>query len=126
MKNNQIFPEIDDKGIGVCNNEIFLEACNSLKIKPELVLSDGYAVKGLEIDNKAVIKGDTKSASIAAASIVAKVYRDNLMKEYAEKYPYYGFDGNVGYGSSKHIEAIKEHGPCEIHRRSFLNNILGC
>lgn len=83
--------EIDDKGIGVCNNEIFLEACNSLKIKPELVLSDGYAVKGLEIDNKAVIKGDTKSASIAAASIVAKVYRDNLMKEYAEKYPCYGF-----------------------------------
>ena len=118
--------EIDDKGIGVCNNEIFLEACNSLKIKPELVLSDGYAVKGLEIDNKAVIKGDTKSASIAAASIVAKVYRDNLMKEYAEKYPCYGFECNVGYGSSKHIEAIKEYGPCEIHRRSFLNNILGC
>lgn len=118
--------EIDEKGIGVCNNEIFLEACNSLEIKPELVLSDGYAVKGLEIDNKAVIKGDTKSASIAAASIVAKVYRDNLMKEYAEKYPHYGFEGNVGYGSSKHIEAIKEHGPCEIHRRSFLNNILGC
>lgn len=116
--------EIDEKGIGVCNNEIFLEACNSLDIKPRLVLSDGYAVKGLNIDNKAVIKGDTKSASIAAASIVAKVYRDNLMKEYAEKYPYYGFEANVGYGSSKHIEAIKKHGPCEIHRRSFLNNIL--
>ena len=91
-----------------------------------MVLSDGYAVKGLEIDNKAVIKGDTKSASIAAASIVAKVYRDNLMKEYAEKYPCYGFECNVGYGSSKHIEAIKEYGPCEIHRRSFLNNILWC
>ena len=59
--------EIDDKGIGVCNNEIFLEACNSLKIKPELVLSDVYAVKGLEIDNKAVIKGDTNSEYIAAA-----------------------------------------------------------
>lgn len=117
--------EIDKEGIGVCNNAIFLEACKSLDITPQLVLSDGYAVKGLEIDNKAVIKGDTKSASIAAASIVAKVYRDNLMKEYALKYPCYGFEANVGYGSTKHIEAIKENGPCEIHRKSFLNNILG-
>lgn len=116
--------EIDKEGIGVCNNSIFLEACKYLKIVPQLVLSDGYAVKGLDIDNKAVIKGDTKSASIAAASIVAKVYRDNLMKEYALKYPGYGFEANVGYGSSKHIEAIKENGPCEIHRKSFLNNIL--
>ena len=117
--------EIDSKGIGVCNNEIFLESCNTLAVTPELVLSDGYTVKGIEIDNKAVIKGDTKSASIAAASIVAKVYRDNLMKEYALTYPMYGFEGNAGYGSSKHIDAIKEYGPCEIHRRSFLKNILG-
>ena len=116
--------EIDSRGIGVCNNEVFLEACNSLEVKPDLVLSDGYTVKGIKIPNKSVIKGDTKSASIAAASIVAKVYRDNLMKEYALKYPGYGFEANVGYGSSKHIEAIKENGPCEIHRKSFLNNIL--
>ncbi|MBQ5695090.1 MAG: ribonuclease HII [Clostridium sp.] len=116
--------EIDKRGIGVCNNEVFLEACNSLKIKPDLVLSDGYTVKGIEIPNKSVIKGDTKSACIAAASIVAKVYRDNLMKEYAEKYPYYAFEENAGYGTTKHVEGIKTHGPTEIHRMTFLTNIL--
>lgn len=116
--------EIDIRGIGVCNNEVFLEACDNLKVKPNLVLSDGYTVKGIKIPNKAVIKGDTKSACIAAASIVAKVYRDNLMKKYAKKYPYYAFDENVGYGTSKHILGIKQYGPTEIHRMSFLNNIL--
>lgn len=116
--------EIDERGIGVCNNEVFLEACNNLKVKPDLVLSDGYTVKGIKIPNKSVIKGDTKSACIAAASILAKVYRDNLMKEYAEKYPHYGFEENVGYGTTKHIEGIKEYGPTEIHRMSFLTNIL--
>lgn len=116
--------EIDIKGIGFCNNDIFLEACNSLKIKPDLILSDGYTVKGIKLPNQAVIKGDTKSASIAAASIVAKVYRDNLMKEYSKKYPHYGFEENAGYGTTKHIDGIKKNGPCEIHRRSFLNNIL--
>ena len=114
----------EKRGIGVCNNEVFLEACNSLKIKPDLVLSDGYTVKGIEIPNKSVIKGDTKSACIAAASIVAKVYRDNLMKEYAEKYPYYAFEENAGYGTTKHVEGIKTHGPTEIHRMTFLTNIL--
>ncbi len=78
--------EIDDIGIGVANNKVFLESCNSLEVKPDLVLSDGYLVKGIKIENKSVIKGDTKSACIAAASIVAKVYRDNLMKKYAQKY----------------------------------------
>ena len=116
--------EIDSRGIGVCNNEVFLEACNKLKVKPDFVLSDGYTVKGIEIPNKSVVKGDTKSACIAAASIVAKVYRDNLMKEYAKKYPYYAFEENAGYGTSKHIEGIKEYGPTEIHRMSFLTNIL--
>lgn len=116
--------EIDSKGIGVCNNEVFLIACNSLSIKPELVLSDGYKVKGIEIPNESVIKGDTKSACIAAASIVAKVYRDKLMKEFGNKYPYYHFEENVGYGTSKHIDALKEYGPCKIHRMSFLRNIL--
>lgn len=116
--------EIDEKGIAYANNKVFLEACTSLKCKPDLVLSDGYLVKNLNIDNKYVIKGDTKSASIAAASIVAKVYRDNLMKEYGEKYPRYYFEENAGYGTSKHIEKIKEIGPCDIHRKSFLKNIL--
>ena len=116
--------EIDKIGIGVCNNAVFLEATNSLQIKPDLVLSDGYTIKGIDIPNKSVIKGDTKSANIAAASIVAKVYRDKLMKEYAVKYPYYAFEENVGYGTSKHIDGIKEYGPCKIHRMSFLKNIL--
>ena len=116
--------EIDEKGIGFCNNEIFKEAIDGLSIVPDLVLSDGYTIKEFAYRNEAVIKGDTKSATIAAASIVAKVYRDKLMKEYAEKYPYYAFEENVGYGTSKHIEGIKEYGPCKIHRMSFLKNIL--
>lgn len=116
--------EIDEKGIAYCNNDIFLEACTSMNIKPSLVLSDGYLVKGINIENKSVIKGDAKSASIAAASILAKVYRDNLMKEYSKEYPHYGFDENAGYGTTKHIEGIKEFGPCNIHRMSFLKNIL--
>ncbi|WP_411170521.1 ribonuclease HII [Clostridium sp. MB05] len=116
--------EIDEKGIAYCNNKIFLEACISMKIKPELILSDGYLIKGINIHNKSVIKGDAKSASIAAASILAKVYRDNLMKEYSKEYPYYGFDENAGYGTNKHVDGLKEFGPCKIHRRSFLKNIL--
>ncbi|CUP69314.1 ribonuclease HII [Clostridium baratii] len=116
--------EIDEKGIGFCNNDVFLRAVDGLKEYPNIVLSDGYKVRGIEIENKCVIKGDTKSASIAAASIIAKVYRDNLMKEYAKKYPEYGFENNVGYGAKKHVDAIKEHGATEIHRMSFLRNIL--
>ncbi|MEG1481028.1 ribonuclease HII [Clostridium sp.] len=116
--------EIDEKGIGFCNNEVFLKAIGGLKEVPSIVLSDGYKVRGIDIENKWVIKGDTKSAAIAAASIIAKVYRDNLMKEIAKKYPEYGFESNVGYGAKKHIDAIKEHGATEIHRMSFLSNIL--
>lgn len=116
--------EIDEKGIAYCNNQVFLNCCNSLKVSPNLVLSDGYLVKNIKYPNNAVIKGDTKSASIAAASIVAKVYRDNLMKEYSKKYSYYGFEDNAGYGTAKHVDGIKNHGVCEIHRRSFLTNIL--
>lgn len=116
--------EIDEKGIAFANNKVFLDSCNSLDIKPDLVLSDGYLVKNIEIENKSVVKGDTKSACIAAASIVAKVYRDNIMHEYAKKYPDYDFEHNVGYGTSKHIEALKKNGKCEIHRESFLSNLL--
>lgn len=116
--------EIDEKGISFSNNKIFLESCNNLKIEPEIVLSDGYLVKNIKYPNKAVIKGDTKSAAIAAASIVAKVYRDNLMKEYAKEFTYYDFENNAGYGTSKHIEGIKENGICPIHRKCFLTKIL--
>lgn len=117
--------EIDEKGIAFCNNKIFKDAVSGLDIKPNLVLSDGYSIKDFSLKNEFVIKGDAKSASIACASIIAKVYRDNLMKEYAEKYPYYDFEHNAGYGTKKHIEGIKQYGSCEIHRKSFLKNIEG-
>lgn len=116
--------EIDEKGVGFCNNEVFLKGVYGLSSKPSIVLSDGYTVKGITIENKSVIKGDTKSASIAAASIIAKVYRDNLMKKLSEKYPEYGFEHNVGYGAKTHIDAIKKYGATPIHRMSFLRNIL--
>lgn len=116
--------EIDERGIGFCNNEIFKEAIDGLSIVPNLVLSDGYTIKEFSYRNEAVIKGDTKSAAIACASIIAKVYRDNLMEEYGKKYPQYNFEKNVGYGTKEHIEAILKHGSCEIHRESFLKNIL--
>ena len=116
--------DIDNLGIAYCNNQILIEACTSMDIKPDLILSDGYLIKGINIENKSVIKGDAKSASIAAASILAKVYRDKLMKEYSKEYPYYSFEENVGYGTTKHIKGLKEKGPCKIHRMSFLKNIL--
>lgn len=116
--------EIDTKGIAYCNNQIFIEATTSINIKADLILSDGYLIKGSKIANEFVIKGDAKSASIAAASILAKVYRDNLMKEYAKEYPHYDFENNAGYGTSKHVDGIKKFGKCKIHRKSFLNNIL--
>lgn len=116
--------DIDNLGIAYCNNQIFIEACTSMKIKPDLILSDGYLIKGINIENKSVIKGDAKSASIAAASILAKVYRDKLMKEYSKEYPYYSFEENAGYGTTKHIQGLKENGSCKIHRMSFLKNIL--
>ena len=116
--------EIDEKGIGYCNNDVFIKACEGLSIKPDLVLSDGYLIKNFNGENKHVIKGDTKSACIACASIIAKVYRDNIMKKYHKKYPQYDFEKNVGYGTKTHVDALKEVGPTEIHRMSFLKNIL--
>lgn len=122
IKNNK---EIDEKGIGFCNNEIFKEAIKGLSIVPDLVLSDGYRIKEFNLRNEAVIKGDTKSAAIACASIIAKVYRDNIMEEYGNLYSNYHFDKNVGYGTKEHMDAIVEYGSCEIHRESFLKNING-
>ncbi|AAK79728.1 ribonuclease HII [Clostridium acetobutylicum] len=116
--------EIDKKGISWCNNEIFKIAISKLKKVPELVISDGYAVKGIGIKNHYIVKGDAQSASIACASIIAKVYRDNLMGEYAKSYSEYGFESNVGYGSKDHIDAIKKFGTTPIHRMSFLKNII--
>lgn len=116
--------EIDSKGIGWCNNEVLKRASINMAILPEIVLSDGYAVKNIGIKNEFIIKGDNKSASIASASIIAKVYRDKKMEEYSKIYPYYGFEKNAGYGTTEHIEGLKIYGPSPLHRLSFLRNIL--
>lgn len=87
------------------------------------VLFDAVEIKELEISQSAIIKGDAKSLSIAAASIIAKVTRDRMMMEYHEKYPYYGFDSNKGYGTKAHYAGIESHGITPIHRKSFLKNL---
>ncbi|MHC1721240.1 MAG: ribonuclease HII [Clostridiaceae bacterium] len=115
---------IDEKGISWCNNEVLMNAAVNLSIKPQLVISDGYPIKGIKIRNEFSIKGDSKSASIACASIVAKVYRDNLMKDYSLVYPEYGFESNAGYGTKEHTDAIKKFGITKIHRKSFLSGIM--
>lgn len=101
-------------------------AIDGLKTKADFALIDGNRVpKGINIPCETVIKGDAKSYSIAAASILAKVTRDRLMMEYDKKYPEYLFATHKGYGTKAHYEAIKQHGVCEIHRLSFLKNVLG-
>ncbi|KEJ01561.1 ribonuclease HII [Clostridium botulinum A2B7 92] len=115
---------IDERGISWSNNEVLKRAVEGLKVKPDLVLSDGYAVKNLNIRNEFIIKGDSKSISIASSSIIAKVYRDNMMKKYSKELNMYGFNHNAGYGTEEHVQAIKKYGPSKIHRMSFLTNIL--
>jgi ribonuclease HII len=95
-----------------------------LGISIEHVLIDAVTLKELEIPQTSIIKGDEKSVSIAAASIVAKVTRDKMMVEFHKEYPYYSFNNNKGYGTKAHYEGISEHGLCEIHRRSFLKKII--
>ncbi len=116
---------IDEINILQATYEAMTMAVNSLNIKPGALLIDAVHIPQLE-DYKqiSIIKGDAKSMSIAAASIVAKVTRDRIMKDYALEYPEYGFDSNKGYGSADHIEAIKKYGPCPIHRRSFIGNFV--
>lgn len=101
-------------------------AIDSLKLKPQMALIDGNRLpRDLSMPARAIVKGDSLSASIAAASILAKVSRDRLMREISETYPEYGFEKHKGYGTKMHIEALIKYGPCKIHRKSFLNKILG-
>lgn len=95
------------------------EAVFALQPQPEKVLIDAVRLERLPMPSLSIIKGDAKSASIAAASIIAKVTRDRLMDEYDREYPQYGFSRHKGYGTSEHIEAIRKYGPCPIHRKSF-------
>ncbi len=117
--------EIDEINIRNATYKAMNMAVNMLNIKPEYVIVDGDAVTNMEIPHECVIKGDAKSRSIAAASILAKVSRDRFLLELDEKYPQYQFAKHKGYGTALHTALIKEFGPSPVHRMSFLKNILG-
>lgn len=111
---------IDEINILQATYEAMRQAISKLKVQPDCLLNDAVVIPDLLVQQVPIIKGDSKSQSIAAASIVAKVYRDRLMDDYAKQYPEYAFDSNKGYGTAAHIEAIKKYGPCPIHRRTFI------
>lgn len=137
----RLFDEINDKaiavGIGICDEKIIddinileatklgmVKAIDDLDIKPEFLLIDALEIDALDYPQKGIIKGDDRTVSIAAASIIAKVTRDRLMYKYHKKYPEYGFDTNVGYGTKVHRDALKKYGKTPIHRTSFIKNLI--
>jgi ribonuclease HII len=111
--------EIDEINIYQASCYAMVLALQQLEPKPDFVLADAVNLKSCFIAQKAIIHGDAISASIAAASIIAKTYRDGLMRSIHEIYPQYGFDTHVGYSTRKHLDALKAHGPTPLHRRSF-------
>ena len=113
---------IDSVNILNANYIAMREAISKLTVKPEVLLNDAVTIPEVDILQVPIIKGDTKSISIAAASIIAKVTRDKIMVEYDEVYKEYGFAKNKGYGSKEHIEALKKFGSCPIHRKTFIKN----
>ena len=120
-----VSPErIDEINILQATYEAMRQAIGKLEKEPDLLLNDAVTIPGVESRQVPIIKGDAKSVSIAAASIIAKVTRDRLMVQYDEIYPEYGFASNKGYGAAAHLEALKKYGPTPIHRRSFLKNLL--
>lgn len=141
-KRRELFPIIQEQaiayGIGLASEQEIDEinilqatflamrrALDQLSVRPEIALIDGNRETDFGLPVKTVVKGDSLSANIAAASILAKVTRDNLMVELAEKYPEYGFEIHKGYGTKAHYEALRTYGPCPIHRRSFLKKFYG-
>lgn len=112
---------IDERGIHRCNLEGMRRAVAGLDPAPGFVLTDGFAVNGLGCQSTAVIGGDAVAASIAAASVLAKVTRDRIMVDLDERYPGYGFASHKGYGTARHARAIEELGPSDIHRMSYAN-----
>ena len=115
--------EIDACGMAASLRVCMLRALKACELEPDCVLIDGNPLN-IHPREHSVVKGDGKVACIAAASILAKVTRDHIMEAYALRYPAYGFESNKGYGSAAHIAAIREHGPCPLHRMSFLSKIL--
>lgn len=138
-RREELFEEINEKAISVgigmssparideinilqATYEAMQHAVEDLDVVPDLLLNDAVTIPQIPIKQVGIVKGDARSLSIAAASIMAKVTRDRLMVEYAELYPQYGFEKNKGYGSAEHRTALKEHGPCPIHRATFIHN----
>ncbi|MDE6698324.1 MAG: ribonuclease HII [Lachnospiraceae bacterium] len=115
---------IDDINILQATYKAMQISVNNLKIKPDIILNDAVTIPEIMIPQVPIIKGDAKSITIASASIIAKVTRDRMMVEFDKLYPQYDFAGNKGYGSERHIEALKKYGPCPIHRRSFIRNFI--
>ena len=113
--------EIDELGLHKCNLEGMRRAIAALTVAPDFVLTDGYAIEGIAIPTLAVWKGDQVSHSIGAASILAKVYRDRIMVAADQRFPHYGFAQHKGYITARHTQALREHGICELHRKSFAN-----
>lgn len=114
---------IDEINILQADYEAMREAVGKLSVKPDVLLNDAVTIPGVDIRQIPIVHGDAKSASIAAASIIAKVTRDRKMLEYDRLYPEYGFASNKGYGTKEHLLALKKYGPTPIHRKSFLKNL---
>lgn len=117
--------EIDEINILQATFRAMKRAFDALKIPPDLALVDGNRMPALSVETRTIVQGDALSASIAAASILAKVSRDRLMRQVDEIYPQYGFAKHKGYGTAYHVEMLKKYGPCPVHRRTFLKKILG-
>ena len=115
---------IDEINILQATYEAMREAITKLTITPDILLNDAVSIPRIDIAQVPIIKGDAKSLTIGAASIIAKVTRDRMMIEYAQIFPEYGFEKHKGYGTAAHIQALKEYGPCPIHRRSFIKNFV--
>lgn len=115
--------EIDLFGVTQATQLAFRRALNELKCSYDYILADGFVVESSRVPCEGIIKGDEKILSVAAASVIAKVTRDSLMKEIAEEFPGYGFDHNVGYGTKEHLLAIRAKGILTIHRKLFLRNL---
>ena len=115
---------IDEINILEATKLAMRKAIASMSVSPDVVLKDAVTLDKLDIPQEAIVKGDAKSVSIAAASIIAKVTRDRIITNLADKYPQYGFDKHKGYGTKQHIEAIKKYGACPIHRMTFIKNFV--
>lgn len=117
--------EIDDINILQATKKALTMSIKEMEVKPNIILVDALTgIDTMTIPYKSIIKGDAKSYSIAAASIIAKVTRDRIMREWDKVYPEYGFSSHKGYGTAKHIQMIKEFGACPLHRRTFIKNIV--